>query len=334
MSNFTRNETKSIAVVIPAYKVSRHICDVVDAIGPEVSRIYVVDDACPEESGCIVQRKYSHDSRVKVIFNEVNQGVGGAVMAGYRQASLDGAAVIVKVDGDGQMDPSLIPAFVEPILRGHADYTKGNRFYSLDGLSAMPRARVFGNAVLSFMTKFSTGYWNIFDPTNGFTAIHASLIAALPLDKISRRYFFETDMLFRLGTLRAVVRDIPMVAVYGDEVSGLKIRRIVGEFAIKHAVITIKRIFYSYYLRDASIGSVELPLGLSLFGFGVIFGAVRWIESILSGVAATAGTAVIAAVSLMLGVQLILGFLANDMANTPAVPIGDMLERKINCRMT
>src|SRR5262249_39074317 len=157
--------------------------------------------------------------------HEQNQGVGGAVMSGYRAAIADGMAVVVKVDGDGQMDGSLIPYFVAPIINGEADYTKGNRFFDLEQINQMPPMRLFGNAVLSLMTKLSSGYWNLFDPTNGFTAIHVDAARHLPFDKISKRYFFETDMLFRLNTINAVVVDVPMDASYGDEVSNLKISK-------------------------------------------------------------------------------------------------------------
>ena len=178
-----------IAVVIPSYKVTRHILGVIAGIGPEVARIYVVDDKCPDQSGAFV-RAHCTDPRVVVLEHAENQGVGGAVMTGYAAAIADGGQVIVKVDGDGQMNPALIPAFAAPILHGEADYTKGNRFYDLEQIGSMPPMRLFGNAVLSLMTKLSSGYWNLFDPTNGFTAIHADVAKRLPFNKISRRYFF------------------------------------------------------------------------------------------------------------------------------------------------
>jgi dolichol-phosphate mannosyltransferase len=104
-------------------------------------------------------------------------------MAGYRAAMSNGADILVKVDGDGQISPRLIPLLIAPLLRGEADYAKGNRFYSIYNIRQMPRTRLFGNAVLSFLTKLSSGYWSIFDPTNGFTAVH---VAALSPD-ISHR---------------------------------------------------------------------------------------------------------------------------------------------------
>jgi len=258
---------------------------------------------------------------VTVVRNEQNLGVGGAVLRGYQEAIRNGADVIVKIDGDGQMDPSLIQGFVGPILAGEADYTKGNRFFNLERIGEMPPMRLFGNAVLSFMTKLSAGYWDLFDPTNGYTAIHADVARRLPLDKISKRYFFETDMLFRLNIVRAVVVDIPMDARYADEVSNLRISRIAREFLAKHARNFFKRLFYNYYLRDLSLASLELPLGCSLLLFGTVFGGWHWILSIYAGAAATAGTVMLSALPVLMGLQLILAFLSFDIASVPRRPI-------------
>ncbi|MBB6576834.1 glycosyltransferase involved in cell wall biosynthesis [Comamonas odontotermitis] len=306
----------TIAVVIPSYKVTRHILAVIQAIGPEVDRIYVVDDCCPDGSGRYVQEN-NRDPRVSVLFNEVNLGVGGAVMAGYRAAIDDGFDIIVKIDGDGQMDPSLLPRFVAPIVSGRADYTKGNRFYNLEKISRMPKIRILGNAVLSFMAKFSSGYWSSFDPTNGYTAIAASTAAQLPLHKISRSYFFETDMLFRLNTVRAVVVDVPMDAKYETEFSNLKITQILGEFFAGHIRNFCKRIFYNYYLRGMSVASLELPLGLGLIGWGMGFGLYQWGKSLAMGMVTPAGTVMFSALPLILGVQLCLAFIAFDVAAEP-----------------
>ncbi len=316
--------THRIAVVIPSYRVKRHIAAVIAAVGPEVDVIYCVDDACPEDSGGFIEREV-HDARVRVLRHAVNLGVGGAVMTGYQRAVTDGARVIVKIDGDGQMDPRLLPRFVAPLLRGEADYTKGNRFYDLRNISAMPPLRIFGNAALSFMSKFSTGYWDLFDPTNGYTAIHADVVRLLPLDKIGQRYFFETDMLFRLNTIRAVIADIPMDARYGDEVSGVKISRILGEFAFKHARNFFKRLFYSYFLRNLSAASLELLVALALLTFGATFGAWHWWRSAQEAVATPVGTIMIATLSLISGLQFLLAFLNYDIASVPKRPLHPLL---------
>lgn len=309
-----------IAVVIPAYRVTRHVLDVIARIGDDCARIYVVDDACPDGSGDHVEAR-CRDPRVQVLRNARNQGVGGAVMTGYRQAIADGMDVIVKLDGDGQMDPALIPGLVAPLLSGEADYCKGNRFYDLRAIGRMPPVRRVGNLGLSFMAKASTGYWDIFDPTNGFTAIHAAVAARLPFDSISRRYFFETDMLFRLNTLRAVVVDMPMDAVYGDERSNLRISRVAGEFLVKHLRNLGKRIAYNYFLRDLSVASFELLAGSALLLFGIVHGGWNWYVSSSTDVPATTGTVMIPALSLIAGLQLVLAFLAYDIAGVPRRPM-------------
>jgi dolichol-phosphate mannosyltransferase len=309
-----------IAVVIPSYKVTRHILGVIAKMGPEVARIYVVDDKCPDRSGAYV-REHCTDPRVVVLEHAENQGVGGAVMTGSAAAIADGMKVIVKVDGDGQMDPSLIPAFAAPILNGESDYTKGNRFYDLEQIGSMPPLRLFGNAVLSLMTKLSSGYWNLFDPTNGYTAIHADVARRLPFNKISKRYFFETDILFRLNTLNAVVCDVPMDAVYADEESNLKISKIVTEFLAKHTRNFLKRLFYNYYLRNMSVASIELPLGLALILFGSIYGTTNWLAAREAGISTPAGTVMMSALPVLMGAQLVLAFLAYDIASVPRQPL-------------
>lgn len=305
-----------IAVVIPCFRVARHIVHVIRRIGAECWRIYVVDDACPEHSGRVVETQCS-DPRIRIIRHIENQGVGGAVMSGYAAAMTEGATIVVKIDGDGQMAPELLPTFVAPIVSGRADYTKGNRFYDLRDLGRMPASRVFGNAALSFMTKLSAGYWDIFDPTNGYTAIHVKVLRHLPLERISRRYFFETDMLFRLNTIRAVVVDIPMQAEYRDEVSGLRISRILGEFLFKHARNAFKRIFYNYFLRDFTVASLELVMGIALLAFGISYGATHWIISARADVGTPVGTVVLSAFSALAGLQLLLAFVGFDVASTP-----------------
>jgi dolichol-phosphate mannosyltransferase len=311
---------QNVAVVIPTYKARDHILGVIREIGPEVARIYVVDDCCPNDSGDFVISN-CEDHRVTVIRHIENQGVGGAVMTGYQAAIHDGMSVLVKIDSDGQMDPALIMDFVAPIANGEADYTKGNRFYDLERVRSMPKVRLFGNAALSLLCKLSSGYWNIFDPTNGYTAIHADVARHLPSNKISRRYFFETDMLFRLNTLRAVVVDVPMEAKYGDEISNLRISKIIAEFAVKHGRNLLKRIFYNYYLRDMSLASIELPLGLLMATFGSVYGTYHWINSVQTGIPAQTGTVMLAAMPVLIGLQLILAFLSYDIASLPQRPL-------------
>jgi len=305
-----------IAVVIPAYKVADHIVQVVCEIGKDVDLIFVIDDACPQKSGQLV-KKTIKDKRVSVITHAENQGVGAAVVSGYRAALKAGADVIVKIDGDGQMDSTKISDLTEPIIAGKADYTKGNRFDSITGLRAMPGIRIFGNGALSLMTKVSTGYWNVTDPTNGFTAIHGDVLRGITLEMLSKRFFFESDLLFRLSLARAVVWDIPMESRYGNEKSNLKISRAIFEFTWKHGVNFHKRLFYNYYLREMSAASIELPIGIAMSWFGLIFGIIKFNESVATGMPATAGTVMLSAVPLILGIQFVLAFLSNDIASVP-----------------
>lgn len=308
--------SEKIAVVVPCYKTRKHILDLLGRIGPEVFSIYVVDDCCPEGTGHYVESECD-DPRVNVVYNSVNLGVGGAVMAGYGAAINDGCDIFVKIDGDGQMDPALIPSFVSPIITGDADYVKGNRFFDPESLSGMPFIRLFGNAVLSFFTKLSTGYWHLFDPTNGYTAIHSEVAKHLHFHKISQRYFFETDVLFRLGLQGAVVYDLPMTAHYADEESNLNIRAVIPEFLLKHCKNAGKRFFYRYILRDFSLATLEFLMGIVLTLFGGIYGATRWYESAQGGIPVSAGGVMLAALPLLGGLQFLLAFFNYDMLAVP-----------------
>jgi dolichol-phosphate mannosyltransferase len=316
MNSYDMVSIPGLSVVIPCYKVTRHIMDVIDAMPAIVERIYVIDDCCPDKSGDFI-RAHNKDPRVTVLVNEKNKGVGGAVMTGYKAAMADNMLITVKVDGDGQMDPALIPEFIEPILSGEADYTKGNRFYNLEEIHQMPKIRLIGNAVLSLMNKLSSGYWDVFDPTNGYTAIHVDVLRKMPFAKISERYFFESDMLFRLNTLRAKVVDIPMDAHYGSEESHLKIGTIIGDFTKKNVRNTFKRIFYNYFLRDMSIASIELVVGTCLLTFGAGYGFYHWVKSAQDGLATPTGTVMLAVLPIVIGVQLLLSFLAYDIEHVP-----------------
>lgn len=313
-----------IAVVIPCYKVKDFVLDVIANIGREVSVIYVVDDQCPQETGKHVQQ-CCEDKRVKVLFHAVNQGVGGAVVTGYREAMSDSIDIIVKVDGDGQMNPQLIPIFCKPILEGKADYTKGNRFFELDSLKDMPSLRLLGNAGLSFLNKVISGYYKVMDPTNGYTAIHALVLSHLPLEKLDQRYFFESDMLFRLGVLRAKVVDIPMDSKYEDEESSLSIKKVLLEFPPKYVNRLFKRIAYNYFMRDFNIASLELIFSALFLLFGAWIGFSAWWSSFETGVMATSGTVMLAGLPTFIGVQLFLNFLNYDMSNQPVDAIYPLL---------
>ena len=306
-------------LVIPCYKVTGQILEVLAKAPPWVDGIVCVDDACPEGSGDFIEANVS-DPRVVVVRLPKNQGVGGATLAGYSEAERRGGQVLVKVDGDDQMDLSYIAQLVAPILLGDADYTKGNRFTSISHLTQMPTVRVFGNAALSFAAKVSTGYWNIFDPTNGFTAIEAQVARMVMGKRISRRFFFETDLLYHLGTLRAVVRDVPIPARYADEVSNLRIGAIVGPFALKHIRNFLQRVLGQYFVRDFNVASLELVFGLFAILFGIGY-AAHYVTTRVAGQSASAGVVMAAALPVILGAQLLLQAVNFDVLNVPSRPI-------------
>jgi dolichol-phosphate mannosyltransferase len=310
---------RQVAIVIPCYRVRSHILDVLRGIGDIADTVYCIDDNCPERSGDFIE-KNSPDPRVRVIRHDENQGVGGATLTGYRAALRDGADIIVKIDGDGQMDTDLVELFIAPIAEGNADYTKGNRFHSFEDTRGMPRLRLFGNACLSFMTKLSSGYWNIFDPTNGYTAIERTLAERVIREPVARRYFFESDMLFHLYLDGAVVIDVPIPSRYGDEVSNLKVRRVFWSFAIRNLRNMFRRIILHHYMRDFSLASLEFLFGLIALTFGVSFGVVRWIHSTLTGEPATAGTVMLSAMPILVGVQLCLSAINYDIQSVPRIP--------------
>ena len=320
--------SKSLAVVIPAYRVTKQIMEVLDGIGPEVDAIYVIDDGCPEGSGPLVHDQCK-DPRVKVYMQGKNTGVGGAVLQGIRAALSDGANVIVKIDGDGQMDPALIPDFVEPIRSHRADYVKGNRFHGLKNLGVMPPLRIFGNTALSFLAKASTGYWKLFDPTNGYIAIDATIAKILISEHLSQRFFFETDLLARLYLLGAVVEEVPHPARYGDESSNLKPLSVLTPFLLRHLRNTIRRLFYTYFLRSFYPASFELLFGTLLLIIGTIFTGWNWLTSINTGIPRTSGTVMIASTMLIIASQCLLAFLSFDVDNYPRRPLSTRVRSQL-----
>lgn len=305
-----------IAVVIPAYKVAEHLPAVVSNVPGTVEKIYVVDDACPEESGARLQAE-ANDSRLEVITNSENLGVGGAVKVGFRRAAEAGYDIVAKIDGDGQMDPSRLDDLLAPLVSGEADMVKANRFFSASSFRGMPVIRLIGNAGLSFLNKFASGYWSITDPTNGYLALRSAALDSIDLERLHNRYFFECDLLYRASLEQLAVRDVPVGAVYGSESSSLSTLKSLAVFPWLLLWNFVKRVFYRYYVREWSPGSFELPLGLGLFGYGLVFGVQQYSASLDAGRSVTAGQATFSALTLILGLQLLLAFLSGDVGAEP-----------------
>jgi dolichol-phosphate mannosyltransferase len=310
----------NIAVIIPCFRVKEQILDLLAKLKDKPFRIYLVDDKCPMDTGdYVLNSDYGDD--VTILRNEINLGVGGAVKKGFEQAVKDGCQIAVKLDGDGQMDPDLISELIQPILNGEADYVKGNRFHNLYALKEMPLIRVIGNSGVSFINKVASGYWNIMDPSNGFIAIHRDALNRLPLTKIDNRFFFESDMLFRLSTIGAVVVDYPMNSKYAEESSNLSVFKVLIQFPRKYLNRFIKRIFYSYFLKDFNLGTMHLIFGSLFLSFGSIFGLFKWYGNSSLGIYTPTGTIMISVITIILGVQLLLSFLNYDVSNIPRKPI-------------
>jgi dolichol-phosphate mannosyltransferase len=319
-------EGKHIAVVIPAYKVAAQIESVLAGIPEIVTTIIVVDDASPDDTGR--RARAVADPRVRVITRDQNGGVGAAVLTGYETAVRLGADVIVKMDGDDQMDPAYLLDLVEPVAIGLADYTKGNRFIHARQLTRMPLRRRIGNMGLSFLTKAYSGYWEVFDPTNGYTAINVAALEALDWDHIEKRYFFETSMLLELSLARAVVQDVYIPARYGDERSSLSEGKALVEFPGRLLRGLVRRIWLQYFVREFSPVALFGLAGACLLLFGLIWGGVHWYQSSLTKIEASTGTVMIAVLPVILGVQLLLQALVLDLQNAPRLPLSRRGARK------
>jgi dolichol-phosphate mannosyltransferase len=307
---------KKVAIVIPAYRAEEHILDVIDGIPDYVSWIIIVDDYSPDHTADLVCKRME-DARIRLISHKINKGVGGATMTGYQDAIELGADIIVKMDSDGQMDPSYILPLITPIIYEKADYTKGNRFIHLRHLHEMPFIRRIGNIGLSFLNKLCSGYWTIFDPTNGYTAISNNMARMIDPGSIHPRYFFESSMLLELGLLRAVVQDVDIPARYRNEKSSLSEFDSFIKFPGLLLKGFIKRFFIQYLVRDFSAVTLFSLMGLSMVLFGFIFGLINWILSIKTEHPATTGTVMLAVLPFILGSQFLLQALVMDIQNVP-----------------
>jgi dolichol-phosphate mannosyltransferase len=319
-------EKHCIAAVIPCYRVEREIQSVLQTIPSYINHIIVVDDASPDATADLVSASAKSDDRITLIRHPSNLGVGGAMVTGYRQALELGAQMVVKIDGDGQMNMAHLPTLLQPLMEGKADYTKGNRFRDLKSLQNMPFIRRMGNMGLAFLAKAATGYWHTFDPTNGFSAIRAEALGELPLDKVDRTYYFETSMLANLYLIGAVVKDVPMPARYQGEVSSLLVHRILFEFPPKLFSTFLQRLVLKNFIYDFSMASIYLLAGLPLLLFGLLFGIYKWIHYANIDVPAPTGSVMLATLSVLLGIQLLLSAIEIDLRSIPFEPLSSPLK--------
>ena len=315
----------NIAAVIPCYRVEREIESVLCAVPRYIKHIIVVDDASPDSSADLVTASAKKDKRISLIRHPSNLGVGGAMITGYRKALELEAQIVVKMDGDGQMDMDHLPQLLSPLIEGQADYTKGNRFRDFKSLQKMPLIRRVGNMALAFLSKAATGYWTLFDPANGFNAIRSEVLAQLSLEEIDRSYYFETSMLAHLYLLGAVVKDVPMPARYQGEGSNLLVHRVLFEFPFKLLTTLFRRLVLKNFIYDFSMASIYLLAGLPLLLFGLIFGTYKWIQYASAGIPAPTGTVMLPTLSVLLGIQLLLSAIEIDLRSVPHEPLSSPL---------
>jgi dolichol-phosphate mannosyltransferase len=314
-----------IAVIIPCFRVRDHIIDVINKIDSNISKVYCVDDACPDQSGKFIEESCKN-SNIRVLYNKKNGGVGSASKLGFSQAINDGMDILIKLDGDGQMNPQHIPLLIKKLLNGQSDLCKGNRFYNQNFFRIMPIKRIIGNAILSFMIKLTTGYWNIVDPTNGFFAIHSSVYKEINPERIRDDFLFETSILFNLSLLGAVVTDIPIKAFYGSEKSSLRINKVILPFFKYHFLKFHKRIIVIHFLRGFSVASLELLVGSILLLFGLTYGFYKFFQDFAEPYSISAGQVMLASLPIIIGIQFLVSFLRHDYSIQPKIPINESLK--------
>lgn len=304
-----------IVVAIPAYRAEGTIADVVQTLPAFVDNIIVVDDSSPDRLFEVASAL--PEPRLILLRHEKNRGVGAAMVTAYERALELGCDIVVKMDADGQMDPDRLSELLDAMLKGNFDYAKGNRFLHRGALAAMPRHRLLGSLALTFMTKMASGYWHIFDPQNGFVACRTAMLQRLELRRIASDYFFENDMLVHLNVLGARVVDVPLPARYANEVSSMRISRILTTFPGRLFGRYWWRIYQRYTLRDFSPIVPFLISGILLCTWAIVFGGYMWFRSWQTGVVASTGTVMLTALPLILGFELLLHAMLLDIYSTP-----------------
>jgi glycosyltransferase involved in cell wall biosynthesis len=299
-----------VAVVVPAYNEEALVGSTVEGIPNFVDRIIVVDDGSKDETG---DRAQKADSRVEVISHEKNQGVGSAIVTGYKRAIAIEADVTAVMAADGQMDPDDLEMLVRAVALGETDYAKANRLFTGQAWQLIPRTRYLGNAALSFLTKIASGYWHVADSQSGYTAVNLETLKLLDLDRVYRRYGFPNDFLVHLNVFNRRVRDYPSRPIYGvGERSGIRLRHVVP----KISWLLLKGFFWrmgqKYVIRDFHPLILFYTLGGVLFGAGMALGIAEVVLRIL-GNPITSATIVLVALLVISGLQLLLFAMWFDM---------------------
>jgi glycosyltransferase involved in cell wall biosynthesis len=302
---------KRVAVVIPAYNEEQLLPLTVEGIPGFVDRIYVVDDGSKDAT--VERARTIADPRLQLIEHERNQGVGAAIVTGYKQALADGIGVTAVMAADNQMDPEDLEHLCAPVVRGELDYAKANRLFTGQAWQLIPRYRYLGNAVLSLLTKIASGYWHVADSQSGYTAVSLEYLELLDLDRIYKRYGFPNDMLVHLNVWNARVRDIPSRPIYGvGERSGIRLRKVVPSISWLLTKGFFWRMREKYVIRDFHPLVFFYMFGFLMTVLGLGLGIAEVVLRIM-GNAVSAGTVVLVALLLIFGSQFTLFAMWFDM---------------------
>jgi glycosyltransferase involved in cell wall biosynthesis len=278
---------KTVGVIVPAYKEEKLIGKVLRTVPSLVDHVIVIDDASPDRTGEVVKEHQGKDSRIAYLRLKRNEGVGGAIVAGYKWAREHQIEISVVMAGDAQMDPGDLPHLLDPIAAGEADYTKGNRLFTGKAWRIIPKTRYFGNAILSFLTKIASGYWHVADSQSGYAAVTLEALRTLDLDSIYKRYGMPNDLLVKLNVFRFRVRDIPINPIYGvGERSHMKIYKVIFTLSFLLMKLFVWRLKEKYIIRDFHPLVLFYLLGFLLTPIGVFFGAYLLIYRLSIGTVA------------------------------------------------
>ncbi len=271
---------KSVGVVIPAYNEEGFIGRTIETVPTFVDRIYPVDDASEDDTWTEIEQSasqlnvYPQDRndvrRVVPIRHEYNRGVGGAIKTGYHEAVGDGMDIIAVMAGDGQMDPAVLPRMLDPIASSEAAYAKGNRLHRRYDREHMSRWRLFGNSLLTMLTRISSGYWQMTDPQNGYTAISRSALEAVPFEQLYDRYGFANDILVMLNGYGFRIADVPHKALYGEEKSYIKYRTFIPNLSWLLLRRFTWRLKTKYLIRGFHPLVLSYPTGISAIVLGLV----------------------------------------------------------------
>jgi glycosyltransferase involved in cell wall biosynthesis len=305
---------RRIVALVPAFNEAAAVGGVVRTMPDFVDDIIVVDDCSSD--GTSEAALAPRDPRVVLIKHEVNRGLGGSLIDAHIKALEIGGDIMVVMAGDGQMDPAYLPALLQPILECGYDFAKGNRFFEAGSWKGMPKHRVFGNIVLTFLTKIATGYWDMFDPQNGYTAITRAASERIDWNSVARDYSFENDVLALLGLQRARVKDVDIPAVYGDEVSDIRLPTVIPSLLKTLRRAFWRRFWQGYVVRSFSPVALFALSAAMLSAWSIVTG-VWVIAQRIGGVTPTTATVMIVVLPLMLAFQLALSAFVLDIINTP-----------------